>query len=70
MSALNKILACHHIELQKNCQWCNVYKQQSISQCDRCKNFIYTDLVFLSNKDGNSQLICIYCRHDERAWGS
>lgn len=69
MSTNSRELACHHIELQKGCAWCDVYQHHSVRQCDRCRNQINTDLVFLSNKGGNPELICIYCHHDEEKWG-
>lgn len=70
MNAPNRVLACHHIELEDGCQWCAVYKHQSVRQCDRCKNQINTDMVFLSTRGVDPQLICIYCHHDEKVWGA
>lgn len=69
MNAKSREIACHHVELQDGCMWCDVYQQQSVRECDRCKNQINTDLVYLSTKNNNPQLICIYCNHDERVWG-
>lgn len=69
MSEQNRVLACHHIELQDNCPWCNIYQHHSVRQCDRCRNGINTDMVFLSTRGSNPELICIYCHYDENKWG-
>lgn len=69
MNKLSRVPACHHIELQENCLWCDVYRQQVVRQCDRCKNIVNTDLVYLSTKRVQPELICIYCNHDEIRWG-
>lgn len=70
MNQHNRELACHHIELQDGCEWCGIYKQQSVRQCDRCGGQIHTDMVFLSLRRAEPQLICIYCNHDDEKWGS
>lgn len=64
----NRVSACHHIELQDNCDWCAIYKQQSIRECDGCKGQIGSDMVFLSLIGKQPELICIYCHHDESKW--
>lgn len=69
MSSAGRKIACHHIELQKGCIWCDAYQRQSVRQCDRCKNTVNTDLVYLSTKRAQPELICIYCNHDETVWG-
>lgn len=66
----NRALACHHIELQDGCSWCEVYKQQSIRECDRCAGAVDSDMVFLSLIGGEPELICIYCHYDEEKWGA
>lgn len=69
MDTESRELACHHIRLQANCGWCEVYRHHTVRQCDRCRNWINTDLVYLSTKRVNPELICIYCHHDEQKWG-
>lgn len=66
----NRVLACKHILLEASCQWCAVYAKQSVRQCDRCKNHIQTDMVYLSTLPPSPQLICVYCHHDETVWGN
>lgn len=65
----NRKIACHHIELQDGCPWCGIYQHQTVRQCDRCKNEVDVDLVYLSLKTAQPQLLCIYCHHDELMWG-
>ena len=61
----NKLLACHHIKLQKNCRWCKSYEQQSVNQCDRCGMLDKTNEVFLSRTDKRPELICYNCHYRE-----
>jgi hypothetical protein len=65
----NRVLACHHIELQEGCNWCKVYKQQSVRQCDRCGTLGKTDEVFLSNTKVKPELICFGCHYFETHGG-
>ncbi len=70
MTVSNKILACHHIELQNNCQWCDIDKRHSIRTCDRCCRQINTDVVCLAITGPRPQLICANCYlHDRNAKG-
>lgn len=69
MNSPNRALACHHIELQQGCNWCAIYSHQAIRQCDRCKNNVNSDLVYLSLTGQQPQLLCIYCHYDETKWG-
>lgn len=57
----NRVLTCHHINLQDGCQWCEVYKQQKIRECDRCHCHINTDAAYLALVDPRPQLICVGC---------
>lgn len=66
MGTENRKIACHHIKLQEGCQWCDVYKHQEVRQCDRCKNNIQTDMIYLSTKYNQPELICMYCNHTEQ----
>lgn len=66
----SRVLTCHHIQLESGCEWCAVYFQQAVRQCDRCKGNIQTDMVFLSTLPPQPQLICVYCHHDETVWGN
>ena len=69
MNLPNRVMACHHIELQDGCRWCDIYKHQSVRECDRCKGRVNSDMVFLSLIKVKPELICIYCHHDEKHWG-
>lgn len=57
----NRVLACKHIELEDGCKWCEVYKHQSVRECDRCKQPINTDAVYLAITGPRPQLICVGC---------
>ena len=65
----NRVLACHHIELQDGCDWCAVYEQQSVRQCDRCGALGKTDEVFLSATMSKLELICYGCHYLESRGG-
>lgn len=69
MNVPDRSLACHHLELQKGCSWCTVYSHQSVRQCDRCRNNVNSNLVYLSLTGRQPQLLCIYCHYDEVKWG-
>lgn len=57
----NREVACHHIELQDGCPWCQVYEHQSVRECDRCQAPAHTDAIYLSTTGARPQLICVGC---------
>ena len=62
MIVFNQVSGCRHIAVQNDCNWCDLYKYQMIRECDRCRQVINADEVYLAITGQRPQLICTCCR--------